>query len=73
MDQAVAARIALPGFAPRSPAAAVTMLSGAVGDHNTADLPERIMPVESAWTHGLAQSPATYSFPPLSFTIIRFE
>jgi hypothetical protein len=73
VDQAVAARIALPGFAPRSPAALVTMLSGAVGDHNTADQPELIRPVESAWTHGLAQGPATYAFPPLSFTIIRFE
>jgi hypothetical protein len=72
-DKAFATRIVLGAYRPVSITAAVTSLSGPGDAVNTAEDPKRIAPVESTWAHGLNGGIATYSFPPLSFTIIRFE
>lgn len=66
-------RIVLDGFNPVNPAASVIQLSGALNETNTPDKPERIVPAERPWVHGLSQGAATYTFPPHSFTMILFD
>jgi alpha-L-arabinofuranosidase len=63
----------LDGFNPVNPAASVIQLSGALNETNTPDKPERIVPAERPWVHGLSQGAATYTFPPHSFTMILFD
>jgi hypothetical protein len=69
----VTATVNTPDFMPHAPTATVTTLSGPGGGVNTAEQPERVKPVVSTWTHELGGGAASYTFPPLSFTVIRFE
>jgi hypothetical protein len=67
------ARLQLQGFIPTRPVAKVVTLSGGLDDVNTPEEPERIAPHESQWRHGLKDGDASYTFPPYSFTVLRFE
>jgi hypothetical protein len=67
------ARLALNDFVPEKPVAHVEELAGPPEAVNTAADPERIKPRSFDWRHAFANSGATYTFPPYSFTVIRFE
>ncbi len=69
----VATRIALDGFVAASPSATSIELAGQLDDVNTPENPERIKPRRSTWRHGLSGGSTDYTFPPHSFTILRFE
>lgn len=69
----VAATIALDGFTPAKPTAHVTELAGQMSDVNTAEEPEHIKPKESDWPHQANDGIVNYTFPPFSFTVVRFE
>jgi alpha-L-arabinofuranosidase len=70
---AVAATIALGGFRPRRPQAAVTQLAGDLTAENTPEEPTKIAPVRTQWEHGGNRRAMRYTFPPYSFTILRLE
>jgi hypothetical protein len=72
-DQAAAATVHLNGFAPQKPAAKVTELSGPMNAVNTADQPNAVTPRSIDWQFKPTAGAASYTFPPRSLTIIRFE
>jgi hypothetical protein len=70
----------LEGFVPASgtgsasdTVADVLTLTGAPGDTNTLDQPVRVAPVAGRWQGNFASGKAAYTFPPYSFTILRWE
>jgi alpha-L-arabinofuranosidase len=65
--------IHLEGFAPARATAAVEELCGPLDAVNTADNPKRITPKTEVWRHGFTQNQVNRTFPPQSFTVIRFE
>jgi alpha-L-arabinofuranosidase len=67
------ATIQLDHFTPTKPTADVEQLVGHLTARNTADNPEQITPKKTTWPHTLKDGAATYTFPPYSFSIIRFE
>jgi hypothetical protein len=67
------AQLMLNGFVPEKSVAHVEELAGPMEAVNTAADPERIKPRSFDWRHALREGGATYSFPPYSFTVIRFE
>ena len=69
----VSADIHLEGFVPAKPTATVEQLAGALDAVNTAQAPEHLKPALSQWPHHFADGLARYTFPPRSFTVIRFE
>jgi hypothetical protein len=69
----LSARITLNGFVPEKSVAHVEELAGLPDAVNTAADPERIKPRSFDWRHALTTGGATYTFPPYSFTVIRFE
>jgi hypothetical protein len=71
--KSVKAGLRLSDFRPEKPEAEVVELSGGLDDVNTADNPRRVVPTERRWRHRLAGGAAEYTFPPHSFTLIRFE
>lgn len=72
-DRPVPAEIALSGFAPRMNEAHVTELSGPLSARNTADRPRAIVPIERQWQHGVKDGKMSYTFPPRSVTMIKWE
>jgi hypothetical protein len=72
-DQPVTAQIHLAGFVPSKPQALVIEISGPIEAANTAEQTTNIVPLERIWKHRLKDGKAGYTFPPSSFTIIRFE
>ncbi len=73
-EKPLTARIRLAGFIPAASQARVTEFSGAADAVNTTEQPNNIVPRESTWKHGLENgATSAYTFPPRSFTIIRFE
>lgn len=68
-----ASRIDLEGFVPTGPEAAVEELTGPLDAANTADNPTRLEPKQSRWRHAAKDGGARYTFPPHSFTTLRFE
>ena len=70
----VPGRIVLDGFVPRKPAARATVLAGDWEGINTPEQPDRIKPSESDWRHEFKDGAvASRTFPPGSFTILRFK
>jgi alpha-L-arabinofuranosidase len=69
----IRARLRIDGFEPTRPKADVEELAGQLGDKNSADAPTRIVPRRLDWTHSLPAGPADYTFPPRSFTVLRFD
>jgi hypothetical protein len=72
-DKAMMAQVRLAGFVPRQPHAQVTELSGPPDAVNNADKTDAVVPKESGWEHGIKEGTASHTFPPHSFTVIRFE
>ena len=66
-------RIDLEGFTPSKPSATVEELAGPLDATNTSEDPTRITPRQAEWRHAMPAGPARYTFPPHSFTILRFE
>ena len=67
-------RIVLNGFVPRRPTARATVLTGDWEGTNTPDQPDRIKPTEGDWQHEFKDGAvASRTFPPCSFTILRFR
>jgi hypothetical protein len=67
------ARIEVRGITPAKASAAVEELAGPPDAVNTADAPDRITPKRFTWRHALKGGAARYTFPPHSFTVLRFE
>jgi alpha-L-arabinofuranosidase len=72
-DRPTPARLDLNGFAPRKPTAQVQELASELEAVNTASLPTKVQPTTREWQHELARGAARYTFPPMSFTVLRFE
>ena len=68
-----AARVELGGFAPKQPTAVVEQLAGPWDAANIAVEPMRVVPRRREWRHEMEQGVVRLSFPPRSFTILRFE
>jgi alpha-L-arabinofuranosidase len=66
-------RIDLEGFAASKPVARLEELVGPLDAKNPAEDPARIQPRQAEWRHASADGVARYTFPPYSFTILRFE
>lgn len=66
-------QIQIDGFNAANASARVLTLSGALGEANEPGVPPKIQPVESQWQHGLQNGKTSYTFPPNSYTIIRWE
>jgi alpha-L-arabinofuranosidase len=65
-------RIELEGFAPSKPAARLEELAGPLDARNPSeDL--TLEPRRDEWRHTSKDGAARYTFPPHSFTILRFE
>ena len=72
-DTAITAGIRISGFLPGKPEAQVTELSGPLDAANLADKPDTIVPRQNAWTHQIKDGSTGRTFPPHSFTVLRFE
>jgi hypothetical protein len=72
-DRPQFATVEFEGFAPTKKSAAVEELSGPLDAANTTEAPQRIVPKTEDWEHGFAKKQVNRTFPPLSFTVIRFE
>lgn len=71
-DGPIDARLDIAGFTAGQPMAHVEQLTAALNAVNTADSPTTVRPVGNDWQHGLAVGNAHYTFPAMSFTVIRF-
>ncbi len=69
---AIPTTIILHGFVPTKPAR-IEALAGSLDLLNTASLPNEIHPIEKPWQPDFEDHPASYVFPPYSFTVIRFN
>jgi len=72
-DKPTLAVIHMAGFTPANPAAAVEELAAPLDAANTAQAPERVIPVEKEWRHDIANGDANFTFQPHSFTLIQFN
>src|SRR5581483_2242464 len=72
-DQPIAAQLDLAGFTPRKPAAHVEELTARLDAVNTAAAPKNVQPVIKEWSHDLDRGAGRYTFPAMSFTVLRFE
>ncbi len=66
-------RIELEGFTPSRPAARLEELAGPLDATNTSKNLTRIKPRQAEWQHNAKNGAASYTFPPHSFTILRFD
>jgi alpha-L-arabinofuranosidase len=69
----ITGHIVLDGFVPRQSVARATVLTGDWDDINTPEQPERIKPSESDWKHESKDGAVNRTFPPYSFTVLRFQ
>ena len=69
----VTAQIRMAGFVPGKTEAQVTELSGPLAAVNPADKTDAIVPQRSVWQHQLKEGIGSRTFPPHSFTMLRFE
>ncbi|MCX5653292.1 MAG: hypothetical protein NTY65_01370 [Planctomycetota bacterium] len=72
-DTAVTAQIRIAGFVPVRPEAQVTELSGPLDAVNPAGKTDALVPQQSEWKHQIKERSASHTFPPHSFTVLRFE
>ncbi len=71
--KSLAARLQLAGFVPTKPVAQVTELAGPLAAVNTAAKPDAIVPQQREWKHGMKHGITSYTFPPYSVTVLRWE
>jgi hypothetical protein len=72
-DKAIAAKIRLTGFAPRSPEAQISELAGPLESRNSADRPNAIVPRQRQWRHNIQDGSISYTFPPYSVNAMQFK
>jgi len=72
-EQPLRAKIQTRGFVSSNGVAKVEELSGPLHAVNMAVAPGRIKPYAFAWPHESRDGQCTYTFPPHSFTTIRFD
>ena len=72
-DKPVSAAIHIAGFTPARPTAAVEELAAPLDATNTAQEPERVIPIQNEWQHDFAHGAVNRTFQPHSFTIIKFN
>jgi hypothetical protein len=68
-----ACRVEFEGFTPSMPVAKFEQLTGPLDARNSAENPAQIEPKVGEWRHTSSEESAAYTFPPYSFTILRFE
>jgi hypothetical protein len=73
LNKEVTAQIHLAGFVAAKPLAEAIELSGAFEAVNTAAQPDKIIPQQSPWQHGIINGKTTRVFHPYSVTVLRFE
>jgi alpha-L-arabinofuranosidase len=73
MNKEVMAQIHLEGFVPGKLVAQAIELCGDFEAVNTAAEPDKVVPKQSSWQHGLKDGKTSRVFPPYSFTLLRFE
>ena len=66
-------RIHLAGFVPSKQDAQVMELSGSLEARNTSAQPNAIVPQTREWKHGIENGETSYTFPPYSITVLRFD
>ena len=71
-EQPIRVRLQLDGLTPTRPAA-VEELAGRLDAENTAGAVTAVVPRRFEWKFGQPAGPAEYTFPPRSFTVIRFD
>jgi hypothetical protein len=71
--EAIPTPIHLAGFIPKESVAQITELSGALDARNTAAHPSAIVPQSRPWKHALKNGDTSYTFPPYSVTVLRWE
>lgn len=69
----VTARLNLNGFTPARRTAGIQELAAPLAARNTADQPRRVTPTITSWPHGLQHGTAHRTFPPHSFTVLKFD
>ncbi len=69
----VRTHIRLAGFTPHEPVARVIQIRGGLDDVNSPGDLEKVVPWERNWDYSIENGEMTYTFPPYSFTILRFE
>lgn len=72
-DQPVSAELVLSGFTPKANEGKVTELSGTLAAANTADHPNAITPRDHKWQPNMNNGAGSYTFPPRSVTMIKWE
>jgi hypothetical protein len=72
-DRSMPATIRLDGYVPSRSAAGVEELAAPLNVVNTAAVPDRIKPARFDWRPAFKDGKARYTFPPHSFTVIRFQ
>ena len=72
-DTGITAGLLFAGFKPSKPIASVEELAGPLNAVNSAAEPRRIVQRTRQWHHELGGGSQAYTFPPGSFTVMRFE
>ena len=72
-DRPLTAAVSLDGFAPTKPTARRVELQGRLDAVNTPENPRQIVPRTSDWRHAAERNESQCTFPPHSFTILRYE
>jgi hypothetical protein len=73
LDRPITARLDLIDFAPQQPLGHVEELAADLAAVNTATAPGRVCPTTKRWPHGIAAGEPRYTFPAMSFTVIRLH
>lgn len=71
-DKPIDARLKIASFRAATPTAHAEQLTAPLNAVNTADAPETVRPTSKTWQHALTTGNAQYTFPAMSFTVIRF-
>jgi alpha-L-arabinofuranosidase len=71
--EAVPATLSLDGFRPQKSSASVQELRGPLAGVNVAEAPLQVAPTRTVWQHKMSEGAGHYTFPPHSFSILKFE
>lgn len=71
-DTPISARLELKDFVAVKSTAHIEELAAALNAVNTVTT-KTVQPISKQWTHNLASGTAKYTFPAMSFTVLRFE
>lgn len=72
-NRSLVTRLSATGFELRGRVARISQINGSLDEHNTEDDPQRIVSHDREWKPVIDDEGTIYVFPPLSFSILRFE